>query len=77
MAQKKYSNGDKLVCPYCGRKGTAAFSHDDLMVVHHTEFRDIPTANDGTVRAEVLVDGCSKFGKMGTAALLVLDNEEF
>lgn len=82
-AAKKHNNGDQIACPYCGRKGTVALSHDDLSVVHLVEFRDIPTANGGTVRAAVLVDGCSRFGKMGVSVLHVVasqpapEDEEF
>ena len=78
MAQKKHSNGDRIACPYCGAKGTAAYSYDDLLVVHKTEWRELPGRNGGTIRAEVWVDGCSRFGKITAPPIQpVLDNEEF
>ncbi len=78
MATKKSNNGDRIDCPYCGRKGVATYSHDDLAVVHLVEWRDLPGQNGGTIKASVLVDGCSRFGKMGELATpQKLDYEEF
>ncbi len=66
MASKKYSNGDKIACPYCGAKGAVSYSHDALIVVHRLEWRDVIAQGSGkTVKAEVLVDACSDMGKMG------------
>lgn len=66
MAEKKFTNKEKIVCPYCGKQGTVMMSHSDLAVVHKVEWRDVIVSATGkTIKAEVLVDGCSNLGKMG------------
>ena len=64
--KKKYSNNEKIKCPFCGRTGTVMMSHSYLSVVHRTERREITSPHTGNkYKAEILVDGCSKLGKMG------------
>lgn len=75
MADKKFSNNEKIACPFCGKHGTVMMSHNDMSVVHKREWRDVIVSVTGkTIKAEVLVDGCSNLGKMG---ILVDTEEEF
>ncbi len=65
MAEKKYANNEKITCPYCGKPGTAMLTHSDLSVIHKIVKKTVTGASGNTYSYESLVDGCSKFGKMG------------
>lgn len=66
MAEKKYANNEKIICPYCGRSGTVMLSHGDLAVIHKRAWVSVIGSSGKKIEYESLVDGCSKFGKMGT-----------
>lgn len=77
--KNKFSTGDKVSCPYCGKTGKVmkVWGDGSMDVFHEEGKRKVRSSSTGKIlELNCFLDGCSRHGKLGKNVKDADDDED-